>query len=124
MRKQLIFNCLYQTPPQYFHTIEGVIYFKNQVLKNYKKRCKFVSKYKIMTTLTLRLQLDENLVSAYRQAKPEEKEDLKNLFQRLLTNKFRKREIEDMIQRMDDIGNEAQENGLTEDMIDEILSES
>jgi hypothetical protein len=77
-----------------------------------------------MTTLTLRLQLDENLVSAYRQAKPEEKEDLKNLFQRLLTNKFRKREIEDMIQRMDDIGNEAQENGLTEDMIDEILSES
>jgi hypothetical protein len=77
-----------------------------------------------MTTLTLRLQLDENLVSAYRQAKPEEKEDLKNLFQRLLTNKFRKQEIEDMIQRMDDIGNEAQENGLTEDMIDEILSES
>jgi hypothetical protein len=77
-----------------------------------------------MTTLTLRLELDENLVSAYRQAKPEEKEDLKNLFQRLLTNKFRKREIEDMIQRMDDIGNEAQENGLTEDMIDEILSES
>jgi hypothetical protein len=77
-----------------------------------------------MTTLTLRLQLDENLVSAYRQAKPEEKEDLKNLFQRLLTNKFRKREIEDMIQRMDDIGNEAQENGLTEDIIDEILSES
>jgi hypothetical protein len=77
-----------------------------------------------MTTLTLRLQLDENLVSAYRQAKPEEKEDLKNLFQRLLTNKFRKREIEDMIQRMDDIGNEAQENGLTEDMIDEVLSES
>jgi hypothetical protein len=77
-----------------------------------------------MTTLTLRLQLDENLVSAYRQAKPEEKEDLKNLFQRLLTNKFRKREIEDMIQRMDGIGQEAQENGLTEDMIDEILSES
>jgi hypothetical protein len=77
-----------------------------------------------MTTLTLRLQLDENLVSAYRQAKPEEKEDLKNLFQRLLTNKFRKREIEDMIQRMDGIGQEAQENGLTEDIIDEILSES
>jgi uncharacterized protein Smg (DUF494 family) len=77
-----------------------------------------------VTTLTLRLQLDENLVSAYRQAKPEEKEDLKNLFQRLLTNKFRKREIEDMIHWMDDIGNETQENGLTEDMIDEILSES
>lgn len=77
-----------------------------------------------MTTLTLRLQLDENLVSAYRQAKPEEKEDLKNLFQRLLTNKFRKREIEDMIQRMDSIGQEAQANGLTEDLIDEILSES
>jgi hypothetical protein len=37
MRKQLIFNYLYQTPPQYFHTIEGVIYFKNQVLKIIKK---------------------------------------------------------------------------------------
>lgn len=77
-----------------------------------------------MTTLTLRLQLDESLALAYRQAQPKEKEELKKLFERLLSNKFRKKAIEDMIQRMDEIGKEAQANGLTEDILDELLAES
>lgn len=77
-----------------------------------------------MTTLTLKLQLDDSLAIAYRQAQPEEKEDLKKLFERLLSNKFRKQAIEDMLQRMDEIGKEAEANGLTEEIIDEILAES
>lgn len=85
--------------------------------------CIFVKK-RIMTTLTLKFQLDESLAIAYRQAQPEEKEDLKKLFQRLLTNKFRKQSVEDMLQRMDEIGKEAESNGLTEDIIDEILAKS
>ena len=85
--------------------------------------CIFVKK-RIMTTLTLKFQLDESLAIAYRQAQPEEKEDLKKLFQRLLTNKFRKQSVEDMLQRIDEIGKEAESNGLTEDIIDEILAKS
>ena len=77
-----------------------------------------------MTTLTLRFNLDDSLASAYRQALPKERENLKKLFERLISNKFRKQGIEDMIQRMDEIGNEAEANGLTEELIDEILAES
>ncbi len=77
-----------------------------------------------MTTLTLKLQLDESLVKAYQQAQPKDKEDLKKLFERLLSNKFRKQAVEDMLQRMNVIGLEAEANGLTENLIDEILSDS
>ncbi len=77
-----------------------------------------------MTTLTLKFQLEESLVLAYRQAMPKEKEDLKRLFEKLLAVKFRKQAIEDMFQKMEEVGNEAEANGLSEDIIDEILSES
>ena len=77
-----------------------------------------------MTTLTLRFNLDDSLVSAYREALPKERENLKKLFERLISNKFRKQGIEEMIQRMDEIGKEAEANGLTEELIDEILAES
>lgn len=77
-----------------------------------------------MTTLTLKLQLDESLVKAYQQAQPKDKEDLKKLFEKLLSNKFRKQAVEDMLQRMNVIGLEAEANGLTEELIDEILSDS
>ena len=77
-----------------------------------------------MTTLTLKLQLDESLVKAYQQAQPKDKEDLKKLFERLLFNKFRKQAVEDMLQRMNVIGLEAEANGLTEELIDKILSDS
>ena len=52
-----------------------------------------------MTTLTLKFQLEESLVLAYRQAMPKEKEDLKRLFEKLLAVKFRKQAIEDMFQK-------------------------
>jgi hypothetical protein len=77
-----------------------------------------------MTTLTLHFNLDDSLAAAYRQAKPKERENVKKLFERLLSNQFRKQGIEDMIQRMDEIGKEAEANGLTEDIIDEILAEA
>jgi ribosome-binding protein aMBF1 (putative translation factor) len=77
-----------------------------------------------MTTLTLKFQLEESLVLAYRQAMPKEKADLKRLFEKLLAVKFRKQAIEDMFQKMEHVGSEAQANGLSEDIIDEILLES
>jgi hypothetical protein len=77
-----------------------------------------------MTTLTLQFNLDDSLAAAYRQAKPKERENVKKLFERLLVNQFRKQGIEDMIQRMDEIGKEAEANGLTEEIIDEILAEA
>jgi hypothetical protein len=77
-----------------------------------------------MTTLTLRFNLDDSLVAAYREALPKERENLKKIFERLISNKFRKQGIEEMIQRMDEIGREAEANGLTEELIDEILAEA
>jgi hypothetical protein len=77
-----------------------------------------------MTTLTLKIELDESLALAYRQATSSEKADLKKLFERLLTNKFRKQAIEEMIVHMEEMGREAEANGLTDDIIDEILAES
>jgi hypothetical protein len=85
-----------------------------------------------MTTLTLKLQLDESLVLAYRQAKPIEKAAIKHQIQRLFDLQWRKQtvhdlhqlKVEEMIQLMDEIGKEAEANGLTEDILDEILAES
>ena len=77
-----------------------------------------------MTTLTLKFQIEENLALAYRQAKQQEKEEIKQLFQRLLASRLRQQAIEDMFQLMDEIGKEAEANGLTEAIIDEILAES
>ena len=77
-----------------------------------------------MTTLTLQFDLDDRLASAYRHAQPREQEVVKKLFERLLTNRFRKQAIEDLIQSMDELGREAEANGLTEEIIDEILAES
>jgi leucyl-tRNA synthetase len=74
-----------------------------------------------MTTLTLQFDLDDSLVTAYRQAQPKQQENVKKLFERLLYNQFRKQAVEDMIQSMDEMGKEAEANGLTEEIIDEIL---
>lgn len=77
-----------------------------------------------MTTLTLEFQLDESLAYAYQEAQPQEKEDIRKLFERLLSAKFRKQAIANMFKNMEAIGKEAEANGLTEEMIHEILTES
>ena len=77
-----------------------------------------------MTTLTLEFQLEERLAYAYRAAQPQEKEEVKRLFERLLSAKFRKRAMITMFKNMKSIGKEAEANGLTEDLINEILAES
>jgi hypothetical protein len=85
-----------------------------------------------MVTLTLTLDLDEQLVSAYQHAKKTEKEALKKKIENLFALQWRKQEaevlhkqrVESLIQAMDELGNEAQANGLTEDILDEMLAES
>lgn len=85
-----------------------------------------------MTTLTLKLQLDESLALAYRQAKPKEKVALKQQIEQLFARQWRKQETEELRQRnieelillMDSIGKEAEANGLTEEILDQILAES
>ncbi len=85
-----------------------------------------------MTTLTLKLELDESLVLAYRQAKPKEKAALKQQIQKLFDQQWHKQKahdlhqqkVEELIQLMDEIGKEAEANGMTEDILDEILAES
>jgi hypothetical protein len=85
-----------------------------------------------MVTLTLTLDLDESLVSAYRHAKKAEKDALKKKIENLFALQWRKQEtealhkqrVEALIQSMDELGREAEANGLTEEILDEILAES
>ena len=74
-----------------------------------------------MATLTLEFQLDEELAVAYQQALPKEKVALKKLVEGFLNKNLRKKEVEDFLQLTQDIGKEAEANGLTEAIIDEIL---
>jgi hypothetical protein len=84
---------------------------------------------KIMVTLTLTLDLDESLVSAYRHAKKTEKEALKKKIENLFALQWRKQQadtlhkqrVETLIQSMDELGREADANDLTEEVLDEIL---
>ena len=77
-----------------------------------------------MTTLTLKFQIEENLALAYKQALPQEKAAIKKLFERFLAINLRKQAVEDFIVLTQSIGEEAQANGLTEELIDEILAKS
>ncbi len=83
-----------------------------------------------MVTLTLTLDLDESLVSAYRHAKKAEKDALKKKIENLFALQWRKQEalhkqrVEALIQSMDELGRETEANGLTEEILDEILAES
>ena len=70
-----------------------------------------------MTTLTVEFQIEESLAYAYREAQPQEKEDIKNLFERLLSARLRRQTIGKMFKNMESIGKEAEANGLTEDLI-------
>jgi hypothetical protein len=85
-----------------------------------------------MVTLTLKLDLEESLVQAYHQAKTTEKAALKKKIEQLFALQWRQQEatvvrqrnIEALILSMDELGKEAEANGLTEDILDEILAES
>ena len=52
-----------------------------------------------MTTITLEFELEETLAHAYREAQPQEKDDVKKLFERLLSAKFRNKAIAMMFKR-------------------------
>jgi hypothetical protein len=83
-----------------------------------------------MVTLTLTLDLDESLASAYRHAKNTEKQALKKKIEHLFALQWRKQEtdtlhkqrVDALIQSMDELGKEAKANGLTEDILDEIIT--
>ena len=77
-----------------------------------------------MTTLTLKFELEEQLALAYKQALPKEKAALKKLFEKFLTINLRKQAVEEFLQLTQDIGKEAEANGLTEEMMGEILSDN
>jgi hypothetical protein len=85
-----------------------------------------------MVTLTLTLDLEESLVLAYQQAKAAEKKALKKKIERLFALQWRQQEVESVRQRnidaliesMDALGKEAESNGLTEEILDQILAES
>jgi ribosome-binding protein aMBF1 (putative translation factor) len=85
-----------------------------------------------MVTLTLQLDLDESLVRAYQQAKATEKEDLKKKIERLFALQWRsidtdiahQRRVDALIQSMSELSREAEANGMTEDILDQILAES
>jgi hypothetical protein len=85
-----------------------------------------------MVTLTLTLDLDEQLVLAYRQAKKSEKAALKKKIERLFALEWRQqdeeairqRNIDALILAMDELGKEAESNGMTEEILDQILAES
>ena len=85
-----------------------------------------------MVTLTLNLELDESLVQAYQKAKATEKEALKKKIERLFALQWRQsdvetthqRNIDALIQSMNELGKEAEANGMTEDILDQILAES
>ena len=77
-----------------------------------------------MATLTIEFQLDEELAVAYQQALPKEKVALKKLVEGFLNKILRKKEVEDFLQLTQDIGKEAEANGLTEAIIDDILAKS
>ena len=77
-----------------------------------------------MTTLTLKFQLDEQLAIAYKQALPKEKLALKKLFEKFLAINLRKQAVEEFLLLTQNIGKEAEANGLTEELIEEILAES
>lgn len=85
-----------------------------------------------MVTLTLQLDLDESLAQAYQQAKATEKAALKEKIERLFALQWRsidteilhQRRVDALIQSMNELGREAEANGMTEDILDQILAES
>lgn len=77
-----------------------------------------------MTTLTLKLETNETVAAAYRNARPSEKTRIKAYLHVLLEQFIvRERARDDMYTALDKLHDEAEKNGLTDKIIDELLAE-
>jgi hypothetical protein len=77
-----------------------------------------------MTTLTLKLETNETVAAAYRNAGPSEKTRLKAYLHVLLEQFIvRERARKEMYAALDTLHEEAELNGLTDDMIEELLAD-
>jgi hypothetical protein len=76
-----------------------------------------------MTTLTLKLEVNDHLAEIYRNAKPSEKSKIKALFNTMLEKALtRDKTRQKMYAVLDDLHAEALQNGLTDDVLEELLS--
>ena len=77
-----------------------------------------------MTTLTLKIHEDDYLAAAYRNAKPAAKREIKKMLIAFLKHTLvRDKARIKMYSALTDLHNEAEINGLTEDMITELLTD-
>jgi hypothetical protein len=85
----------------------------------------FLSKNKsVMTTLTLKLETNDSVAAAYRSAKPSEKSRMKAYLHVLLEQFIvRERARVEMYSALDKLHDEAENNGLTDDIIEELLAD-
>jgi hypothetical protein len=85
----------------------------------------FLSKNKsVMTTLTLELETNDTVAAAYRSARPAEKTRF-NAYLHVLLEQFilRERARTDMYAALDALHEEAEQNGLTDDIIEALLAD-
>jgi hypothetical protein len=76
-----------------------------------------------MTTLTLKLEANDIVAAAYRSAKPAEKSRMKAYLHVLLEQFIvRERARVEMYSALDKLHDEAENNGLTDDIIEELLA--
>lgn len=76
-----------------------------------------------MTTLTFKLQIEEQLALAYRNAKKEERLTIKKQVNQYIEHILREQARTRLYLVMAEMHAEAEANGLTEEIIDEILAE-
>jgi hypothetical protein len=77
-----------------------------------------------MTTLTLKLETNETVAAAYRNARPSEKTRLKAYLNVLLEQFIvRERARTAMYVALDKLHEEAEANGLTDELIEELLAD-
>jgi hypothetical protein len=84
----------------------------------------FCQKNRIMTTLTLKLETNETVATAYRNARPSEKTRIKAYLHVLLEQFIvRERARDEMYTALNKLHDEAEKNGLTDEIIDELLAD-
>lgn len=77
-----------------------------------------------MTTLTFKLSINEQLAEAYKKAQPAEKLKIKYLFNQLLERALlHDQNRKNMYTILAELHVEAKYNGLTDDILEEILAE-